>query len=96
MTNLVKALGLQREVLAEKLAGPLSELLQHSGAAATPAAIREALLDKNTEINFPSFTIHRFADEVIVEVVEVTEVVTVSARGPGTRLNRIIQAPASR
>ena len=97
--NLLKALGLEREVLAERLAAPIAQLLTESGAPTTASAVREALLDRNTEIAFPSFTLHRLADEVVTEVVEVTEVVVTTSAGrtlaaaqpAGQRVRRIVQ-----
>lgn len=99
MANLMRALGLEREYLADKLAGPLADLMQKNGAKVTAASIRAALLDPATAIAFPSFSIHRVADEVVVEVVEVvevTEVVTTSAGTPAARLTRIIEGPAAK
>jgi hypothetical protein len=93
MPNLIPALGLEREYIADKLADSLAKLLTQAGVVATPEGLREAILDRNTTIAFPNFTIRRVADIVVVEVV-VTEVV-ISAAGESPRLlvRREIQKP---
>jgi hypothetical protein len=94
MPNLISALGLEREALADKLAAPLAKLLSDAGTPVTTDGLRAAILDRNTAINFPNFTISRVADEVVVEVV-VTEVVVVSAEArPRLVMRREISKPA--
>jgi len=96
MANLISALGLERELLADKLAAPLAKLLTDAGTPVSTDSLRAAILDRNTTINFPNFTISRVADEVVVEVV-VTEVVVVSGdAAPRLVMRREIKKPASK
>jgi hypothetical protein len=94
MANLISALGLEREFIADKLAAPLAKLLSDAGTPVTTDSLRASLLDKNTVIDFPNFTITRMADVVVTEVV-VTEVVVVSAEErPRLVMRRDIRKPA--
>ncbi len=85
MANLISALGIERELLADRLAAPLAKLLSDAGTPVTTDSLRAAILDRNTAINFPNFTISRVADEVVVEVV-VTEVVVTDSLEARPRL----------
>lgn len=94
MANLISALGLEREVIADKLAASLAKLLSDAGTPVTADSLRAAILDRNTVINFPNFTISRLADEVVTEVVVTEVVVTSGEMAPKLVMRREIRKPA--
>jgi len=94
MANLISALGIERELIADKLAASIAKLLTDSGLTASADSIRATILDPNTTIAFPSFTLNRVADVVVVEVV-VTEVVVISGDArPTVMVRREIRKPS--
>lgn len=72
--------GLDRELLAEKLAGPLAELMtKETGIRTSADDLREAFLNPAVRVDFPGISmVEEMLASVVVRVVRVVRVVVTS------------------